>query len=145
MAELKRRGHGRHESGCFVLGTVSGRKKRAARCVYYDELDAKAYASGVCVLDGSAFPKLWEACRAEGLTVVADIHTHHGPAYQSEADRWNPMIARPGHLAVIVPNFALGTIWRHRLGLFCYQGDHRWADLSGWWAWRYLTFTWSWK
>jgi proteasome lid subunit RPN8/RPN11 len=145
MAELKRRGHDRHESGCFVLGAVKGRKKRAVRCVYYEELDPEAYSSGVCILHGSAFPKLWEACRAEGLTVVADIHTHPGAAFQSEADRRNPMIARAGHLAVIVPNFAHGTNRRRQLGLFRYEGDHRWTDLSGGWAWWYLRFAWSWK
>src|SRR5436305_2065042 len=103
MSELRRRGRGLHESGCFVLGKVEGRVRRATRCVYYDELDPEAYASGVCVLDGGAFPPLWEVCRGEGLTVVADIHTHGGVAFQSEADRENPMIARPGHIAVIVP------------------------------------------
>lgn len=145
MAELKRRGRGRHESGCFVLGTVSGRRKRAVRCVYYDELDPEAYSSGVCVLDGNAFPKLWETCRAEGLTVLADIHTHPGEPYQSDADRRNPMVARSGHVAIIVPRFADGSIWRHRLGVYRYEGDHRWTNLSGWRARGYLKIRWSWK
>jgi hypothetical protein len=126
-----------------VLGTSQGRKRRAVRCVYYDELDSRAYASGVCVLDGTAFPKLWAICRAEGLSVLADIHTHPGAAFQSEADRRNPMIARSGHLAVIVPHFADGPIWRHRLGLFRYVGDHRWTDLSGWRARSILKVSWS--
>ncbi len=145
MAELRHRGHGRHESGCFVLGKNDGRVKRAVRCLYYDELDPRAYSSGVCILDGSAFPKLWEICREGGLTVVADIHTHLGAPYQSEADRLNPMIARTGHLAVIVPYFAEGSIWRHRLGLYRYEGAHRWTNLSGWQARRYLKVRWSWK
>ncbi len=145
MSELNRRGRDRHESGCFVLGTVDGTRMRADRCVYYDELDPAAYASGVCILDGNAFPKLWGLCRAEGLSVVADIHTHPGDAYQSDADRCNPMIARPGHLAIIVPRFAEGSIWRHRLGLYRYEGDHRWTNLSGWCARRHLKVRWSWK
>jgi proteasome lid subunit RPN8/RPN11 len=145
MAELKRRGRGLHESGCFVLGKADGRRKQAVRCVYYDDLDPEAYASGVCVLDGRAFPKVWEMCRAEGLTVLADVHTHFGAPYPSEADRQNPMIARAGHLAVIVPRFAEGVIWRHRLGLYRYEGDHRWTNLSGWRARRYLKVRWSWK
>ena len=145
MAELNRRGRGRHESGCFVLGTVNARRKDAVRCLYYDELDADAYSTGVCVLDGNAFPKLWQTCREEGLVVLADIHTHPGRAYQSDADKQNPMIARAGHLAVIVPNFASGSIWRHRLGLHRYEGDHKWTDLSGWRARRYLKVRWSFR
>lgn len=145
MSELDRRGHRRHESGCFVLGTINGHKRLAKRCIYYDELDAQAYSSGVCILHGDAFPKLWEICRAEKLAVIADIHTHGGLPYQSEADRKNPMIARPGHYAVIVPQFATGSIWRHRLGLYRYEGDHRWTNLSGWQARRYLKVKCSWK
>lgn len=128
-----------------MLGTVDGRRRRATRCVYYDELDPTAYASGVCILDGNAFPSLWEICRSAGLTVIADIHTHPGAAFQSDADRRNPMIARPGHLAVIIPQFAAGSVWRHQLGMFRYEGDHRWTNLSGWRARRYLKIAWSWR
>jgi proteasome lid subunit RPN8/RPN11 len=143
MAELRRRGRGLHESGCFVLGKVEGNKRCAVRCVYYDDLDPNAYASGVCILDGGAFPPLWELCRKEELTVVADIHTHGGEAFQSPADRENPMIARPGHLALIVPRFAKGPVWRHRLGYFRYEGDHRWTNLGGWGARALLKTGWS--
>ena len=78
--QLHRRGRGVHESGCFLLGTVKWSKRIATRCVFYDELDPRAYASGVCILDGVAFSKLWELCRAEGLAVVADVHSHPGVA-----------------------------------------------------------------
>jgi proteasome lid subunit RPN8/RPN11 len=145
MEQLNRRGRGLHESGCFVLGTIAGEKRLATRCVYYDELDPAAYKSGVCMLDGNSFQKLWELCRAEGLSVVADIHTHERAAFQSEADRRNPMIARVGHIALIVPEFAEGAIWRHKLGLFRYLGDHRWSDFSGWQARKYLKVRWTWK
>jgi proteasome lid subunit RPN8/RPN11 len=132
LGELWRRGRDLHESGCFVLGAIEGPARRAARCVYYDDLDPRAYASGVCVLHGTAFPKLWDMCRASGLSVVADIHTHRGAAFQSEADRRNPMIARQGHVALIVPRYAKVPVLRHRLGVFRYEGDHLWADFSGW-------------
>jgi proteasome lid subunit RPN8/RPN11 len=143
MDQLHRRGRERHESGCFVLGTVDGARRRATRCVYYDELDARAYESGVCVLHGGAFSKLWEICRGDGLAVVADIHTHGREAFQSTADRRNPMIARSGHIAVIVPNFARAPVWRHNLGLYRYEGDHRWDDLSGWRARAFIKVPWS--
>lgn len=141
--ELNRRGRGRHESGCFVLGVQRGRKRIAKRAVYYDELDPAAYASGICVLTGDAFTRLWGICRAEKLSVVADMHTHAHEAFQSEADRQNPMIARAGHIAIIVPNFASGWIWRHKLGVFCYEGEHRWSNLSGWKARSFVKVRWS--
>lgn len=144
MNELRARTHDRHESGCFVLGTIDRHHRRARRCVYYDDLDPQAYSSGVCILHGDAFMRLWEICRAEKLTVIADIHTHPGAAFQSGSDRINPMIARAGHCAIIVPAYAAGWIWRHRLGVFQYEGDHRWTDLSGWQARSYLKVRWSW-
>lgn len=143
MSQLHARSCGRHESGCFVLGTIDRHRHYAQRCVYYDELDPSAYSSRVCILHGDAFTRLWELCRAEKMAVIADIHTHPAGAFQSEADRTNPMIARAGHLAIIVPNYAHGWIWRHRLGLFRYEGDHRWIDLSGWQARSFLKVRWS--
>lgn len=143
MEELFKRSKGRHESGCFILGTVDGEERVARRAIYYDDLESSAYSSGVCILHGDAFAKLWEVCRAEKLTVVADIHTHVNAAFQSEADRTNPMIARTGHLAIIVPNCAGGWVWRHHLGLFRYEGDHRWTNLSGWQARTFLQIPWN--
>lgn len=143
MAELHARTGHRHESGCFVLGKIDQHHRRARRCVYYDELDPLTYSSGVCILHADAFTRLWAICRAEGLTVIADIHTHPEGAFQSESDRTNPMIARAGHCAIIVPAYAKGWIWRHHLGLFQYQGDHRWTDLSGWRARSFLKVRWS--
>ena len=143
MQQLNLRGHGRHESGCFVLGVVDPHGRHAKRCVFYDELDPNAYSSGVCILNGDAFTKLWGICRAEKLAVIADIHTHPGAAFQSDADRTNPMIARSGHVAIIIPAFAAGWIWRHKLGLYRYEGDHRWTALCGFQARTFLKTGWS--
>ena len=51
----------------------------------------------------------FDICKARGLTVVADVHTHPSGAEQSGSDRAHPIIARAGHLALIVPNFAAAT------------------------------------
>ncbi len=128
MAELRRRGGQRHESGAFLLGMERGARRGALDVVFYDDLDPRAYESGVCILKANAFSKLWALCRARNMTVVADIHTHPGVAFQSEADRMNPMVARAGHIAVIVPNFAAAPVDCEQLGIFEYQGEHRWAD-----------------
>lgn len=140
--ELVRRSEGRHESGAFFLGEIAGGKRTVKRFVYYDELDPKAYESGVCILHGDSFGKLWKICREASLTVVADIHTHMGGAMQSEADRTNPMIAEAGHVALIAPNLARGAQPRD-LAVYEYVGGYRWTDHSrhassffyvGWWA-----------
>lgn len=138
LAELERRGERRHEAGAFLLGVREGDLREVLDVVFYDELDPAAYSSGVCILHAPAFAGLWSTCRARGLTVVGDIHTHPGGAFQSEADRTNPMVAREGHIAIIVPNFATGHPASERLGIFEYRGDHAWTDHSGACARRFL-------
>lgn len=130
LAELERRGENLHEAGAFLLGeTVNGRRL-VRDVIFYDDLDPNAYASGVCVLHAPAFAKLWAICRERGLGVVADIHTHGGEAFQSRSDRDNPMIARPGHVAIIAPDFARPQASLLRFGIYEYAGEHRWLDRS---------------
>jgi hypothetical protein len=130
VAELYRRGQNRHEAGVFLLGAERDERRDVRVAVYYDDLDPEAYATGVCVLHGDAFAKLWALCRERKLTVVADAHTHFGTGNQSDADRTNPMVARTGHIAIIVPDFARWPIRRHRLGVYEYRGQHKWIDRS---------------
>ena len=138
LSELLRRGGGQTESGAFLLGRSEGDRRIFQSAVFYDDLDPKAYSSGVCILYADAFERLWGLCRARGLQVLADVHTHPGNSLQSEADRRNPMVARPGHLALIVERFASDPVWRHRTGVYRYEGSHTWTNLSGWGARRIL-------
>ena len=65
IAELERRGERRHEAGAFLLGVSDGTRKEVREAVFYDDLDPQAYASGVCVLHGDAFARLWVALPRE--------------------------------------------------------------------------------
>lgn len=93
-------------------------------------LDPEAYATGVCVLHGNAFANLWARCRNKKMTVVADAHTHPGEAFQSTSDKANPMVARPGHIAIIIPYFAHPPIRSLQLHIYEYCGQHDWIDRS---------------
>ena len=131
LSDLRRRGGGRSESGAFLLGEVDRGRRRISRVVYYDDLDPHSLDTGIVVFDGRGYGPLWAICRESGLTVVADVHTHGGVACQSASDRCNPMIATPGHVAIIVPSFARGNIEFSDLGIYEYKGAHRWQDCSG--------------
>lgn len=130
VSELDRRGERWHEAGAFLLGVEKNGRSEVKSAVYYDELDASAYSTGVCVLYGDAFSKLWALCRAEHLTVVADVHTHPDTGFQSRADKTNPMVARAGHVAIILPDFARWPIQESRMGIYEYQGQHEWINRS---------------
>lgn len=131
LSELRRRGRGQSESGAFLLGDVAGGRRRISRVVYYDDLDPHSLDTGIVVFDGRGYGPLWAICRDSGLTVVADVHTHGGVARQSASDRCNPMIATAGHIAIIVPSFGQGKIQFSDLGIYEYEGAHRWRDRSG--------------
>jgi hypothetical protein len=128
VGELERRGQRRHEAGAFMLGLERKSRFDIVDVVYYDDLDPDAYATGVCVLHGDAFAMLWSICRERKLTVVADVHTHPGAAIQSVTDRVNPMVARAGHIAIIVPDFATWPIPLGKLGVYEYRGEHQWIN-----------------
>ena len=138
LEELRRRGHGRHESGAFLLGHRNNGKRSVQRFVYYDDLDPHCLDTGIVVFDGAGYGPLWQLCRETGLEVVADVHTHGGLPRQSDLDRDNPMIAARGHVALLVPRFAERVFVPHELGVYEYEGEHRWKDLSGQRAGRYF-------
>lgn len=144
LKELDRRGEGRHEAGVFLLGLEKRGRLEATDAIYYDELDPNAYSTGVCVLYGDAFAKLWAICRERRLTVVADAHTHRFAAGQSGEDRTNPMVARAGHVAIIVPRYAQPPVLHFELGIYEYSGEHLWKNRGGKRAKRFLyTGFWS--
>jgi proteasome lid subunit RPN8/RPN11 len=130
IVQLHARGALKHEAGAFLLGRRNGSRREVSEIVFYDDLDHNAYATGVCVLHGAAFSKLWAMCREKSLTVVADVHTHPGRAFQSISDRTNPMVAREGHVAIIIPSFAAPPVRDDKIGIFEYRGSHQWHDRS---------------
>ena len=125
---LRSRGGYRRESGAFLLGSGE-RQRRISSIVFYDEIDPVAFDTGIVVIDGGRIADLWRICRSRGEAVVADVHTHGGEAEMSEADRMHPMMAEPGHLALILPDFAVAPVRLRRSGIYRYLGGFRWERL----------------
>lgn len=126
LAELRRRGEGRRESGAFLLADRDG--DRVVRVAYYDDLDAHCLTGGISFAS-SGFTELWRICGAENVRVVADVHTHPSTwVAQSNIDATNPMMARVGHVAMIVPSY--GHARRvEECGVHIYLGSRRWIDV----------------
>lgn len=131
LSEIRRRGACRRESGAFLLGTESNGIRRICRFIYYDDLDPPCLDRGYVHFNGAAYGPLWQICQSSDLKVVGDIHTHPGAPIQSPADRQNPMVAIKGHIALIVPNFAKKIALPPKLGIYEYEGAHRWKNHSG--------------
>lgn len=132
LAGLRARGRDVRESGAFLLGPP-GKTRRVSAIVFYDAIDPCAFDTGIIVIDGACMADLWAICRRSGLAVIADVHTHPGGAWQSESDRRHPMIAEPGHIAMIIPDFAAEPVRHGAIGLYRYRGRFEWDRLvSGW-------------
>ena len=116
------------ESGAFLLGYKDGQKSRIVDFILYDDLDPKCLSSGIVRFDGRYFSDLWAICKRRNLSVVADIHVHPGGEQQSNSDQAYPMISRPRHLALILPNFAAPAP-RSKIGIYRYLGNKEWETV----------------
>lgn len=114
------------ESGAFLLGYREGTAARIVDFVLYDDLDPHSLDSGIVRFNGRYFSELWAICKARGLTVVADVHVHPQGSGQSNSDRDHPMISRAGHIALILPDFAIGAQPRCGIGIYRYLGSKQW-------------------
>jgi proteasome lid subunit RPN8/RPN11 len=126
---LRQRGGFVRESGAFLLGKEEDDRRRITGFALYDDIDPHALDTGIVRLDGSHFGKLWDFCSAKGLMVLADVHTHPGGSGQSSSDQANPIIARAGHIALIIPNFASWPVRRREVGIYRYLGAARWETI----------------
>jgi proteasome lid subunit RPN8/RPN11 len=131
LKKLRERGGGVRESGAFLLGEGDGARRTARSIVLYDDLDPNCLDEGYVRFDGRYYGRLWEICAQESLSVVADVHTHpYGPG-QSHSDKMHPMVSIPGHIALIVPDFAQGEIAAADVGVYVYRGRYRWTAYRG--------------
>jgi hypothetical protein len=127
-AKLRERGrNSARESGAFLVGTREDGQARIVDFVLYDDLDPKCLATGIVRFSGQHFSELWALCKTRNLSVVADVHVHPYGYGQSDSDRDHPMISRTGHIALILPRFALGSQRPRDIGIYRYLGNKRWA------------------
>jgi len=134
LDELSARGEGWRESAAFLLAPKDSSPSltvAVTSVAYLDDLDATCLTGGITFsADGQS--KLSSLCRERGLKVVADVHTHPGTwVSQSHIDAASPMVAVPGHLAIIVPRYAQNRPWIEKSGVHLYRGDGEWTSAFG--------------
>lgn len=135
MRELHRRGEDRRESGAFLLAHRDARPMGGGQVitevVYYDDLDADCLTGGI-TMHAFGLSRLNQLCHERRLRVLGDIHTHPSTyIQQSRIDATHPMIALPGHLAFIAPNYAAGPVRPTDLGGHRLLPGGAWAAAYG--------------
>lgn len=130
IGDLARVGEGRRESGAFLLGTTHPRRIVTEYLLYSDVAPELQHIDYV-VLQGKHMARVWDVCEQNGLAVAADIHTHPGAPIQSISDRQNPIVSLRGHVALIVPDFAIGDVSLSSIGFHEFLGAGRWSSYFG--------------
>jgi proteasome lid subunit RPN8/RPN11 len=130
IVELRKRGDGERESGAFLLGKFG--ENQISEFVCYNDLDPNCLDHGIITFDGSGYIPLWQMCKENSLTVLADVHTHPGSwVGQSRSDSSHPMIAQSGHIAIILPEYAHAKNLRLKdAGIYEYRGDKKWKTVN---------------
>ena len=125
---LAERTLGVREAGAFLLACRDAGDIAVSRVVFFDDLDPECLTGNIS-LGAGVFGRLWDLCSADGLRVIADVHTHPGSfVAQSSIDQANPMVAVAGHIAIVVPHLAHGVVTPRACGVHIYLGNHRWQS-----------------
>lgn len=132
IQDLAASGRGVRESGAFLLGKANGRIRKVMSYLMYETIaHVSSRKHDYVTLTGQEMAAAWDHCYRVGLEVVADVHTHPlGPA-QSFSDRAHPMVSVAGHVALIVPQFAMRKPTPADLGVHIFNGDSRWTSMFG--------------
>lgn len=131
MLDLRKRGKGHRESGAFLLGQTGPNTKAVHTWLPYDELDPGSLNYEFVRLGTEAFSRLWSICAERHMQVVGDVHTHPLGPRQSPSDRANPMVSMAGHMALIVPRFAIDEVMPADVSVNIYLGSRKWASHFG--------------
>ena len=124
--DLKASSAGRRESGAFLLGNES----KVEGYVLYEQLGQNCLFQGAIRMQGKHFGRLWKICREQSQQIIADVHTHPGREFQSSIDKANPMIAKRGHVGLIIPFYATHNPTPSKTGIYQYLGRGHWRTIS---------------
>jgi proteasome lid subunit RPN8/RPN11 len=130
IADLAKSGRGIKEAGAFLLGHVDDKRRWVSSYLMYDTVATESSRKHAFVaFTATEMARAWGRCYATGLQVVADVHTHPMGPGQSVTDRAHPIVSVAGHVALIVPYFAMRNPQPDELGVHVFEGAGKWRSL----------------
>ena len=130
IADLARSGAGVAEAGAFLLGAPSDDRRLITSYLLYEEVAPQSHRQHDYVaFTAEETARAWDHCYRKGVQVLADVHTHPFGPPQSPSDRAHPIVSLAGHVALIVPYFALRDPRPCDLGVHVFLGQGRWCSL----------------
>ena len=109
-AHLKRVGRRQVEGVALWAGQIDGRDARITTTIIPLQTALRLPTGLVYVVDDEELHRLNVRLYREGLTLVAQLHSHPEAAYHSETDDTYPIATAVGSVSVVVPTFARGPI-----------------------------------
>lgn len=109
MKQLKKRSGNVNESAAYLLARPESTVIEDV--LYPDDFDEHCLHPRYIDVSAEAMFRINRTLSASGLSIKIDVHSH--PTYDvrpSTTDDANPVIGIPGHLSIIVPNYAQ-DIW----------------------------------
>lgn len=130
IPDLAKSGRGIKEAGAFLLGHADDQGRRVSSYLMYDAVaTASSRQHAYVAFSAEEMARAWEHCYATGLQVVADVHTHPLGPVQSPSDRAHPIVSVSGHIALIVPFFAMRNPQLIDLGVHVFEGAGQWRSM----------------
>lgn len=130
IGDLAKSGDGIKEAGAFLLGGLDDTGRQVTSYLMYDFVAPESSREHAYVaFTAEEMARAWEHCYRTGLQVVADVHTHPLGPGQSVTDRAHPIVSMTGHVALIVPFFALRNPQPVDLGVHVFLGAGQWRSM----------------
>lgn len=82
------------------------------------------------VIDDKWLTEFWKQLAASNRSVKAQLHTHPGEAFHSSTDDQWPIVAQPGFLSIVIPEFARGEPSLARAWVGRLHADGEWRRLA---------------
>jgi proteasome lid subunit RPN8/RPN11 len=123
---------GRMSNECVVLW-LSARPVMPGASIVETYVPKQEAAVDVFRIPPSGMTALMAHLRARKLGLAAQVHSHPGRAFHSEADDAWAIVRHEGALSIVVPNFAAGVNvgnFLQSLATFRLSPDDRWLEVS---------------
>ncbi len=123
FAHLRRCGAGRRECVCYMSGPIAEPAVLDRVLHPIHASSARHYEVDPGWLHRTAF-----VLAREGREIRLQVHTHGRVAYHSTLDDAFPIVAVPGLLSLVIPDFASGPVGLARTYLARLEVDGGWSE-----------------
>lgn len=116
----------RHEGIAYLLGLTNGSVTLATSAF---RPTAKT-SRGSFEVDTKEMAKCVRAAARHRLQVVAQVHTHPGPAYHSDGDVEGARIRYPGYTSIVLPDYGNRLPSLDGAAVYLFSRARQWIDLK---------------